>query len=452
MRSIRLHLAAALLIATFFATNLAAQDWVTFADESSTRISADVSLGTEDPEEKDIFAADVDRDGDLDMLVARKRPFSTPGGRANVLFMNELGVMVDRTATLAPDFLDVTDTRDVVLVDVDGDGWGDIVTVTTFSEQPRIHMNLGRDAGTNAWLGFDYDPMDARLPTFSPAPQFCAVAFGDVDGTNGPDLFFVDYDNTLEDRLLMNDGSGFFTDETATRMTAAMSESVFGTDAHILDLNNDTHLDILKNSASGSTGLSADVRILYNDGTGNFDFQDAIYDDAPYMIEPADMDGNGRQDIYVVDDLQDSILFNTGNDLSNHAVFSQSFVTSSPNTEGFGGNTKIADLDADGKLDILVADVDTDLPGCDRRMVALRGQGTLPNISYTDPFNGASRSWLHTGVFDLEMMDIDKDGNLDIWLGTCDGNVIQINTSGDGLFLGDFEDGSGRWSAVVGEV
>lgn len=446
-----LALVCAVGLAAFgLASAASAQDWVTYADESSTRINAVASLGVSDTFEKDLFAADVDNDGDLDMLVVRKERFSTQGGLRNVLFMNELGVMVDRTNTLAPDFLDVTDDRDVVLVDVDDDGWGDIVTVTTFSEQPRIYMNLGRDLGTGAWLGFDYDAADARLPTFTPGPKFCAVGFGDVTGNGTPDLFFVDYDNTLEDRLLINDGTGVFTDETATRMTPAMSFSEFGTDAHILDVDNDLDLDIVKNSASGNSGVDPNVRILYNDGTGNFDFEQRIYQDEPYMIEPADWTGDGFVDFYVVDDNQDRYLSSAGLDGNGRATFTQTTVTNSPNTAGFGGNTKIADLDADGLLDVLVTDVDTDLPGCDRQMVVLRGQGTQPNVTFSDPFNGADRTWLPNGTFDVEILDIDKDGNLDLWIGTCAGNMVQMNTSGNGVFIGDFEDGVGRWSNAVG--
>ncbi len=427
-----------------------AQDWVEYTEETLTRITAAPGLGSADPEEKDIFPADVDKDGDLDMLVARKEPFSSVGAHPNVLFMNEHGVMVDRTATLAPDFLDATDTRDVVLADVDGDGWGDIITVTTFGEQPRVHMNLGRDIDGN-WLGFDYDAFDNRIPPFTPGPKFCAVGFGDVTGNNRPDLFFVDYDNDLEDRLLINDGNGFFTDETTTRMTASMSFSEFGTDAHIVDVDGDGDNDIVKNTAIGCCGVDNHTSILYNDGTGNFDFEQRINEnEEAYMIEPADWSGDNMLDWYFVDDQQDRYLTFAGLDGNGRATYTGATVTNSPNTEGFGGNVKIHDLDADGIMDVLIADVDTDLPGCDRRMTVLRGTGTLPNVSFSDPFNGAARTWLPTGVFDIDAIDIDKDGNLDLWLGTCTGNEIHMNTSGPGLFIGDFEDGTGRWSNCVG--
>ena len=137
-----------------------AGDWVTFVDETTSRISADPSVGVNDIREKDLISGDVDKDGDADLIVVRKIPFTNPGGFRNVLFMNEDGVMTDRTSTLAPDFLDPTDDREVELADVDGDTWLDIITAGTFEEQPRILMNLGEFAGV--WQGFDYDA--DRLP------------------------------------------------------------------------------------------------------------------------------------------------------------------------------------------------------------------------------------------------------------------------------------------------
>ncbi len=273
------------------------------------------------------------------------------------------------------------------------------------------------------------------------------MGFGDITGNDRPDLFFVDHSNNTEDRLLINDGSGFFTNETSTRMTADMSSSAFGTDGHIVDLNDDGWNDIVKCNTLGGPGVEA----IYNDGTGNFDFMETIDGSAPYMIETGDFTGDGVVDVFVVGDGQDLSKRNLGNDAQDHADFSADTVTSSPNTDGLGGNVKLADMNNDGLLDALIADVDTDIPGCTRQLVILRAQGTPPNITFTDPLNGGSRNFTVNGVFDVEAVDINGDGLLDLWVGACDGNHIFINTTIVPLPFADrFESGdTSAWDSVV---
>ena len=443
-----------------------AGDWITFVDETSTRIVADPEVGTNDVQEKDITSGDVDKDGDTDIVIVRKIPFTNAGGFRNVLFMNVDGVMTDMTATLAPDFLDATDDRDVELADVDGDTWLDIITSGTFGEQPRILMNRGELAGT--WRGFVYEPL--RLPILtSPTgngPKFCGLGVGDVTGNGRPDLYFTDYENDMEDRLLINNGSGFFTDETALRLTPMMVDATFGTDADIADMNGDGFNDIVKDNSSGSGGLSERrpsqdgdapegsgpapaVSILYNDGTGNFTFMDTIYALAPYMVAPADFTQDGRLDLFIVDDGQDRYLVNEGNDGQGHADFTTVSVSSSPNTSFFGGNVKFADLDRDSILDVLVSDVDTASPGATGGWRILQGQGVPPNVGYADPLGGSSRDWLPQGTFDVETLHINDDGALDLWIGTCTGNRIFMGVSNE-IFADGFESGdASAWSASV---
>jgi hypothetical protein len=440
-----------------------AGDWVTFVDETASRIVADPEVGVSDVREKDYAVGDVDQDGDEDLIVVRKTPFTNAGGFRNVLFMNEGGVMTDRTATLAPDFLDATDDRDVELADVDGDTWLDIITAGTFNEQPRILMNLGRN-GVGPWQGFEYDPK--RLPVLtSPlgnGPKFCGLGVGDVTGNGKPDLYFSDYENDMEDRLLINDGNGFFTDQTATRLTPTMVDSTFGTDADIADVNGDGFNDIIKNNASGTVGgdggptpaveggLSPAVVILYNDGTGNFTSFDAPATAAPYMVAHADFTQDDRLDLFVVDDGQDRYLINTGNDGNGHAVFTTQQVSPSPATNFFGGNVSFADLDRDGILDVLVSDVDTDVPGCTRRLVLLQGQGQPPAVTYSDPLGGATRPWMPNGTFDVAVMHIDNDDALDLWIGTCTGTLVFMGIDDSFVFGAGFETGdTSEWSATV---
>ena len=153
-----------LLATTITAPSLRAQ-WVSFQDQTTARLAASNALVAGDTQEKDYDWADLDKDGDIDLVIVRKQPFTSGGHFQNVLLMNEGGVLTDRSATLtnatvpgSTAFLDATNDRDVVIADINGDTWDDVITCTTLTagqaqyiRVPRVYINLGMSGGT--WQG-----------------------------------------------------------------------------------------------------------------------------------------------------------------------------------------------------------------------------------------------------------------------------------------------------------
>ncbi|MCH7721002.1 MAG: VCBS repeat-containing protein [Planctomycetes bacterium] len=392
--------------------------WVEFTEESTTRMIADNGVGMDDFEEKAFGVGDVDGDGDDDLVVVRKiDEGSEAGPLRNVLFLNEDGVLVDHTAELIPGFLAGTTDRDVVLADVDGDGWLDIVTAQAFGGVPKIYMNQGEVDGQ--WQGFVYEA--ARIP-LSGSPNFCGVAAGDIDNQNGPELYFVAYFGSI-DKLLLNDGNGFFTDVTTQRLSG-FEVSGFGTAVEIVDMNGDGKLDIIKSEAGP-------VYIAFNDGTGFFNVTQTAYTGAAYHMTTFDIENDGDLDFYVSDDGTDRYAINVSTNPNGTVQFVE--YTAASSTNGFGSDILIADFNNDEFDDLMVADVDVDLNSCGGTADLLRNTGVSGpgNLIDTLPLGSLTPQ----GVHDQAAIDLNEDGWLDLIVGKCTGYDIFINLPPEGIIF-----------------
>ena len=435
--------------------------WLEFQNDNALIVGS-ANVTTNDNNEKDFATGDFDRDGLDDLVVVRKQPAHTTGRRTNVLFMNVGGSLVDSTSTYAASsdvpgdqgFLTATNDRDVVAVDVDNDGWLDIVTSTTLSpgqpkhiSHPRVYMNLGEDLA-GMWLGFEHQ--DARIPQLvlsngtSSWPRFTAVDAGDVTGDGFADLYFGDNDNAsgqgggdMNDRLLINDGTGFFVDETTARLTTAMVSMAYTTSVTIADMNGNGNNDILRQRGHGGG-----TNLVYNDpgNVGFFASAQSIYGGSPYYVSAGDLNRDGKLDVVVSHNSNDRYKLNTGNDANGEVVWSNSssfdFLTGGD--DSFAGDSYIVDLDNDGWNDVLITDFDSEIAGCNRRTHIYHNAGGVVGgaVTLREEAEAAGPGWRGAvgllpadlkGTHDAALIDLDADGDLDLVLGRCSGMYVWVN-------------------------
>ena len=452
----RLAAVALLTVCTADAQPPLGNEWIRFQKDNSHFDPALTNPSISSPNvETDLAWGDLDKNGFVDLVVVRKAAFSS-GKRTNLLLMNFGGVLFDHShftssSDIAGDlgFLTPTDDRDVVIVDVDNDGWDDLVTATSgapvdakWIAHPRVYRNLGSNG--LGWLGFRFESVRTpQLFSFTNGtpqnPRFESVSAGDVTGDTFADLYFVDNNGSvgtdLDDRLLVNDGAGFFNDESMARMTSLMLLSIVGVSGAIADIDGDSAADIVKADAVPFPGF---ISVTYNDPSNVGSFQTFT---KPHLFQPrglavGDLNNDGLDDLITSDNAADTYRYNLGNAGAGPVTWGPptrygsagACATGGCGDEGAGGNVLVVDLDGDGWNDTLHADIDpTSTLAGTRRLHIYRNPGGAVGteiilheeqqfVSESDGWKGVVgmlRSDL-LGTYDVAVFDIDKDGDNDL--------------------------------------
>jgi hypothetical protein len=137
-----------------------------------------------------VALGDVDRDGDLDLYVARAD--TAAGGLQNSLLANDgAGSFTDITSLSIPPMVD--NTFEAEFVDVNGDGWLDIAAANSITSVTTAH-HLLLSFGVSPFTGqVAYSDASALLvpPSFGPATKIrLGLDVADVDGDGDPDLLY----------------------------------------------------------------------------------------------------------------------------------------------------------------------------------------------------------------------------------------------------------------------
>lgn len=226
--------------------------------------------------------ADLNSDGRIELLIGNAGP--------NLVLSQQVdGTFVDRSSVWPPG---ADTTQDLLFVDVDGDGDDDLFVV---NEEANVLL-ISNGEGTFV------DESAVRLPAASSESREAVAA--DLDGDGDLDVVVANVqfnrDVTPANQLLINDGTGVFSDETATGFAAVANETSSFT-AQLVDLDGDGDVDVL--SPINDLGDGGRIDVWDNRGDGTFQVPEtSLFGTEPtgstFDIEVADFNGDGATDLY----------------------------------------------------------------------------------------------------------------------------------------------------------
>ena len=276
--------------------------------------SSSTSVGSQP---RSVTTADIDGDGDLDLLTANYN-----ANTASVRFNNGSGVFGG-----GADLVVGSQPQSITTADVDGDGDLDFLVANGAAGSVSVRLNDGTGTfggGTTVAVGsFPFN-----------------VTTGDVDGDGDFDLLTANMgtgSNTVSVRL--NNGSGLFSAGTDAVMGSRPRWIALG------DLDIDGDLDLL----SANFG-SNDASVRFNNGSGVFGGgTELAAGNGPSSVAAADIDGDQDLDLLVSNFFSNSVTIRLNN--GSGAFGSSSTFSTNVNPNGIA----TGDVDNDGDLDLLSA-------------------------------------------------------------------------------------------------
>jgi len=353
-----------------------------------------------------VFAADLDADGDLDVLSASYSDdkiawYENTNGAGTFGLQQIISTNSDGASS-------------VLGSDFDGDGAIDVILASDRDRKISLYMNGG--AGT-----FGSEIVVNSVSNLSTSSLYNY----DIDADGDEDLITVASDSLIVS--YENNGDGTFRDQKVLAMSSNLSDSWT---IQIADLDGDELPEIIFSYRDES--CDEDISIIPNLGGGNFGAETVFDQDVDEIFRFIfdDVDKDGDNDLISThlfgtrDDIDDiRIYFNLGD-----GIFADPMILAEGVNIG-DARPSLADIDGDGDNDILI-EIDNSSPTWFQN----QGNGNFSGIISIDLLSNN----LFDYVFSSFAVDLNNDGNEDLVASARlkSGHLILIwyENKGRGLF------------------
>lgn len=370
-----------------------------------------------------IVVADVNGDGKPDLLVGVTCPQLGCEGEVDVMMGNGDGTFQPVVAYGSGG----TDPFSVAVADVNGDGKLDIVVANCAATGSACPSGSGADGVLGVLLGNGNGTFQRAATYDSGGVWPNSVAIADVNGDGKPDLAVANCMPSGSGGCDSGGGNGNVSvllgngDGTFQAATTYDSGGKMATSLAIADVNGDGKPDALVTNECASNGCnSGSVSVLLGNGDGSYQAaQGYNTGSSAVSVSVADVNQDGKLDLVVANLCLNtpactqgsvSVLLGIGD-----GSFQQSVNYASG---GYNANSiAVADVNGDGKLDLLVANfcITGSCPKGEVGVLLGNGNGTFQTVRTYGSGGSYARS--------IAVADVNGDGRPDLLVA---GGVVSV--------------------------
>ncbi len=297
-----------------------------------------------------VAVADIDADGDLDIMVTSVGSSAAQGPGTNKLYRNNGdGTFTDVAFNMGVKFTNpsVGDAYSASFGDYDLDGRLDLAVAGYFGGN-RLYRNLGP-------VFLNVTP--AALPQDMASVRGFTPRFVDMDGDRYPDLLWAG--DFFTSRYLVNNGAGVFIDQTAASGTSLDSNGMGST---VADFDNDGDLDWYVTSRINFDMTAGSGNMLYLQGpTPHVYAENSVAAGVNYGLwgwgtDAQDFDHDGHVDLVATNGFDNNFTQDPTRFYLNNAdgTFTEAAADAGITDTGQGRGLLTADFDNDGDRDIII--------------------------------------------------------------------------------------------------
>lgn len=244
-----------------------------------------------------VVSFDMDNDGDLDVFMSNQPVENNVAIGRNRLYRNDGGSFTDITewAGIANEGYY---SRGAIALDINNDGnldlfnvnWGP--TTNPYCELNELYLGDGTGKMTRVHQGTDGPANDPNVNGRQ------GITSADFDNDGDIDIYVCRREEP--NWLFVNDGTGHFTEQAATRGVAVGGRSHGAT---FVDIDNDGDLDlfVMNYTPGGSLDLPQ-LNVFFNNGNGTFTDRSSNYNIlvSGYTTTFGDVDNDGDLDMFLI--------------------------------------------------------------------------------------------------------------------------------------------------------